>query len=243
MAKKIYMTSLKGGVGVTTCAVGLGIKLAEEGEKTLIVDGDRLSANALAVGGVATNQVYTLSDFARGACRAKQTLISHPKIFNLSFSSAAGLADERAAVRALDELDGLFDYVILDKIAKEKCDLALIVTEPYTPSIKCADICKAMLTDAKIKDIGLIVNKLNGGQVIDGSVIDAKEIASILRLPLKAVIPEDLEIPVGKWKKSTLRAFKLAAELIVGKREAVCNVCAPYVGINGFIKRKVRERL
>ena len=40
MAKKIYMTSLKGGTGVTTCCVGLGLALAGIGERTLVVDGD-----------------------------------------------------------------------------------------------------------------------------------------------------------------------------------------------------------
>ena len=49
MAKKIYMTNLKGGAGVTTCCVGLGIALANAGERTLIVDGDCDCACALQI--------------------------------------------------------------------------------------------------------------------------------------------------------------------------------------------------
>ena len=97
MAKKIYMTNLKGGTGVTTCCVGLGFALAEAGERTLIIDGDRDGACAMQIGGCANMQVYTLADYEKGACRAKQTLTSHPKAVNLSFISSLGLQDLSAA--------------------------------------------------------------------------------------------------------------------------------------------------
>ncbi len=243
MAKKIYMTNLKGGAGVTTCCVGLGIALANAGERTLIVDGDCDCACALQIGGCANMHVYTLADYSKGGCRAKQTLVSHPKISNLSFCPSLGLEDDEVAEHAVDELDGLFDYILLDKIAKKKCDSAIIVTEPFVPSVKSADCCKAKLSDGGIKDVGLIVNKLNGGVILSGEVMTAQEIAALLRLPLKAVIPEDLSLPVGKWIKSTVKCFKVAADMITGKREVICNVLSSYFGINGFIKRKVREKL
>ena len=243
MAIKIYMTNLKGGTGVTTCSVGLGLALAKMGERTLVLDGDRFASNALCIGGCANLQVYTLGDYQKGACRAKQTLVSHPVTVNLTLSSALGLTDERYAEYAVEELDGLFDYIILDKIAKRCCNEAIIVTEPFTPSLKSADACKALLSDNGIKDISLFVNKLNGGQIIGGEVMTAQEIASLLHLPLKAVIPEDLSLPLGKWKNTTLKAFKVAAETVSGKKEAVCNVLKPYFGVNGYIKRKVRERM
>lgn len=243
MAKKIYMTSLKGGTGVTTCCLGLGLALAEAGERTLIIDGDSAGGCALQIGGCANMQTYTLADFAAGACRAKQTLVPHPSAVNLSFSSTLNLDDLSAATRAIAELDGLFDYILLDKIAPEKCDFAVIVTEPFAPSIKCADACKAKLVDGGIREVYLFVNKLNGGQILNGEVMTAQEIASVLRLPLKAVIPEDLSVPLGKFRKSTSKAFKLAAENICGKSGNVCNVLRPYFGFNGFVKRKVRARL
>ncbi len=243
MAKKIYITSLKGGTGVTSCCVRLGCALSELGERTLVMDGDSLSANALQTGGCGNLQVYTLADYANGACRAKQTLVSHPKHPNLSFSSSLNLTDKKAAERAVEELDGLFDYILLDKIARKKCDCALIVTEPFLPSVKSADCCKANLADGGIKEIGLVVNKLNGGLILNGEIMTAQEIATLLHLPLTAVIPEDLAMPLGRIKKSTDKAFRVAAEKLTGKRDGVCNVMRPYFGINGFIKRKVREML
>ena len=88
-----------------------------------------------------------------------------------------------------------------------------------------------------------MVNKLSGGQILSGEVMTAQEIATLLHLPLRAVIPEDLSMPLGKWKKTTMKAFRAAADTISGKREIILNVLSGYFGINGFIKRKMREKI
>ncbi|MDE6356805.1 MAG: AAA family ATPase [Clostridia bacterium] len=243
MAKKIYITSLKGGTGVTTFAVGLGLALAEAGERTLIVDGDSLCAGALLVGGLQNMQVFTLADYEKGACRAKQCIIPHPQTQNLGFMPSLGLKNPTAADLAVTDVDGLFDYVLLDKISKNRADCALIVTEPYLPSLKCADVCRSALSDGGIKEIGLVVNNLSGGQIISGEIMGAQEISALLRLPLKAVIPEDLSLPCGRCKKTTQRAFRLAAAAISGKRQEYCNVLSSYGGLGGAIKRKMREKI
>lgn len=243
MAKKIYVTSLKGGAGVTTFTVGLGFALAEAGERTLIVDGDSLCASALLVGGLQNMQVFTLADYEKGACRAKQCILPHPKSQNLCFLPSLGSTDPTAADRAVADVDGLFDYILLDKIAKARADGALIVTQPYLPSLKCADVCRSALSDGGIKDVGLVVNDLSGGQILAGEIMTAHEISALLRLPLKAVIPEDLSIPCGRCKKNTARAFRLAAAAVAGKKQDVCNVLNGYAGVSGAIKRKMREKI
>lgn len=243
MATKIYFESFKGGTGVTTCCIGLGLALAEAGERTLIVDGDALSGSAMITAKLDGMHVYTLADYERGACRAKQTLVPHPKASNLCFSSALGLKNINAASAAVHDLDGLFDYILLDKIAKETCDKAVIVSEPYLPSIKSADGCRARLSDGGIKNISLWVNKLNGGQILGGEIPTAQEISAVLRLPLQAVIPEDLTLPCGRCKRETLKAFKTAAAAVTGKKKNICNVLSGYIGLGGFIKRKARERI
>ena len=144
-----------------------------------------------------------------------------------------GITDLSVAAKAINEVDGLFDYIILDKISPEVCDCALIVTEPFTPSVKSADCCRSALYDSGIKDVGLVVNKINGGQILNGEVMTAHEIASLLHLPLKAVIPEDLTLPAGNWKQTTMKAFKAAAETITGKREGFCNVLKATAELTG----------
>lgn len=243
MARKILLTSFKGGTGVTTCAVGLGVALAKLGERTLVADGDGICGSAAIIGDCRDLQVYTLGDYEKGACRAKQTLVFHPQNSNLCFMPSLGLTDAKFAVQAVADVDGLFDFILLDKIAPETCDEAIIVTEPYTPSVKSADCCRSKLFDSGIKDVSLIVNKINGGQILNGEIMTAHEIAALLHLPLKAVIPEDLTLSAGNWKQPTLKAFKTAAETVAGKREGYCNVLKGYGGLNGIIKRKMRARL
>lgn len=243
MAKKISVTSLKGGTGVTTFCVGLSFALAAAGERTLIVDGDAVSAGAMLTGGLQNMQVYTLADYERGACRAKQTVLTHPKNCNLCFMPSLGLKDFSYAAKAVGDVDGLFDYILLDKVPSCGCDEALIVTEPFLPSVKSADCCRAMLSDGGIKEIGLVVNKLSGGQILNGETMTAHEIAAVLHLKLKAVIPEDLTICTGIKKPSTEKAFKMAADNVTGRKECFYNTATRFTGVNGFIKRKLRERL
>ena len=243
MATKIYVTSFKGGTGVTTFCVGLGLALAELGERTLIVDGDFKSGNALLTGGLKNMQVYTLADYEKGACRAKQTLLSHPQSANLCFMPSIGMKDLQTACRATAEVDGLFDYILLDKAAKEICNRAIIVTEPFLPSVKSADCCRSELADSGVKDIGLVINKVCGGQIISGEIMTAEEIAAVLHMPLTAVIPEDLLISVGRCKKNTARAFKIAAAAISGRKDGLCNALSGYGGLNGYFKRKMREKV
>ena len=243
MARKIYIGSLKGGTGATTVCVGLGLALSDLGEKTLIVDGDCMSAGAMAVAGLGNMQVYTLADYAKAACRAKQTACAHPKAANLHIMPTLGLIDKSVIGKAVSEVEGLYDYILLDRAAVEICGEAIIVTEPYLPSVKSADCSKAVLCDGGVKDISLIVNKLNGGQVANGEVFSAEQISEILRLRLVAVIPEDPTISIGRWRKQTVNAFKVAAATLSGKNGETYDVLRGYTGISGLIKRKMRAKI
>ena len=243
MAEKIYFGSLKGGTGVTTVCVGLGLALADSGERTLIVDGDVTAACPMTVAGLGDYQVYTLADYEKGACRAKQAAFTHPKAQNLSIMPATGIKDLSVIKSAVKEIEGLYDYVLLDKAAAESCDLAVAVTEPYIPSLKSAGAFTAALSDGGAKDVRIIVNKLNGGKVAAGEVLSAQQISKLLRVPLLAQIPEDCTLPAGRWKQSTVAAFKVAANTLTGKKCDMYDVLKGYSGFNGFIKRKLRERI
>ena len=243
MARKIYFDSLKGGTGVTTVCVGLGLALAEMGERTLLVDGDCASACAMIVAGLGNMQVYTLADYERAACRAKQAAVCHPKAENFHIMPSLGLKERTLAKKAIEEVEGLYDFILLDKIAPECCSEAMIITEPFLPSVKSSDCCKARLADDGIKDISLIVNRINGGQVITGETLSAEQIAELLRLNLVAQIPEDATISVGRWRQQTVNAFKVAAGTITGKKCDMYDVLRGYMGLNGYIKRKMRAKI
>jgi septum formation inhibitor-activating ATPase MinD len=142
--------------------------------------------------------------------------------------------------RALQEVEGLFDYILCDNCLREVCDSAVCITEPYVPAIKCADMAVAELHDSGMKDVFVLVNKVNGGFIYEGDILPPSEIAYLLHCDLLAVIPEDLTMPLGKWKRGTQKAFKLAAENLTGSKKRIYSPTLGFMGLTGYLKRKLR---
>lgn len=241
MSNVIYIASARGGAGATTCAYYLGRALSESGERTLIADGDYECADALAVCGMSGLNVYSLADAEKGACRVKQAILQHDKQLNLFILPTLGCNNGAFINRSVAGSASLFDYVLCDGCAEGACNRAAIITEPYPSSIKAADKKIARLKDGGMNDIGIIVNKVNGGLVFDGEIMTPAEIASILRCKLWGVIPEDLLLPIGKINRATLLSFKMTASVIAGKSEKIYKVIKPYSGLGGTIKRRLRK--
>jgi hypothetical protein len=151
--------------------------------------------------------------------------------------------DEKFCEQAIAEVEGLFDYIICDKIALKICDRAIVVCDPYQLSLRCCDRELAKLADSGVKNIQLLLNKVNGGLVFDGEIMTPQEIATILHTPLLGIVPEDLTLPLGKCRDETRRAFKIVAENLSGKSQKTLSVIKPYLGMGGLIKRKLRNRI
>lgn len=243
MADKIYIAAAKGGAGATTAAAGLGVALGNAGERTLILDGDGLCASLMAVCKCEQLHLFTVADYAKGMCRAKQTAVQHPKHKNLYIMPTLGCKDDRATEQAVKEVDGLFDYILCDGAAHRVCDRTVIVTEPYAPSVRAADVVAGALKDAGMRVSGIIVNKINGGLVLSGQTGSAAEIANALKEELIAVIPEDLMLPLGVWRKQVIKYFKTAAQRLAGREVSLPRPEDDYSGAGGYLRRKMRERI
>ena len=88
MARKIVITSGKGGVGKTTVAANLAAALSKKGERVVLCDADFGLNNADLVTGVENLVIYDIVDAIEGRCRAKQALVRHPEYGNLYILSA-----------------------------------------------------------------------------------------------------------------------------------------------------------
>jgi septum site-determining protein MinD len=242
MAIKIFVTSHKGGTGVSSCCFGLACALSSLGFKTLVADGSSFGTGTFLFFDGEFNPVYTLDDYAKGACRAKQILVNLPMTKNACLLSMAGCFDGSVMDRALKELEGLFDYVLCDETSIKLCERALVITEPYVPSLKSADKCISFLRDGGMSNVSVILNKFNGGLVYEGQILPPTEISYLLHCPIVAVIPEDLSMPLGHFKKITSKAFLQAAENLVGNKPLRLSAYWP-VGVSGFLKRKLRKIL
>ena len=240
MAEAIFVTSARGGAGATTCAVRLGLALSGEGERTLIVDGDRDFGGGLEICGLQGLNVYTLADVEVGACRIKQAILQHPSSPNLYILPTLGCKDPLSAERAVKECVGLFDRILCDGTARGACTKAILVSDPYTASLACAKAKGAGLKDTGISEAQLLLNKVNGGLIFDGEILTPQEFASVVRLPLLGVIPEDPYLPMGKVRANTKKAFAMTASAIMGRSKKIYGVIKPYAGLKGVIKRKLR---
>ena len=243
MAIKIYFASCKGGAGTTTCTVGVGLALARRGERVLVVDGDEHYPAALTIAGCAGLQTYTLEEARKGACRVKQAVIEHPRSPNFFILPCAGCEDRKYIAAAVTEVESLFDYVLCDSAAPQVCERAAVVCEPYPTGIKGADICLNHLRDMKYKDVGVIVNKVNGGLIYDNRIMPPKDIAALLHAPLLGVIPEDLGMALGTMRADSVKAVKMTAARIAGDGKKIYQTTRTYLGAGGFIKRKMRGKI
>ena len=75
MARKILVTSGKGGVGKTSVCAHLGYALSSVGERVAVFDLDFGLNNLDVVMGVESKVVYDIKDVLDGKCRVKQTII------------------------------------------------------------------------------------------------------------------------------------------------------------------------
>ena len=119
MARRIVITSGKGGVGKTTIAVNLSAQLAKKGHRVALCDADFGVNNVDVSAGVEGLVTYDIVDVIEGRCRAKQALVRHPQYANLFILPSSHSAPERyvspqAVKVVLDGIAPLFDFIIID---------------------------------------------------------------------------------------------------------------------------------
>ncbi len=255
MARKIVITSGKGGVGKTTIAAALSAQLAKRGQRVILCDADFGLNNLDVAAGVEDLVVYDIVDVIEGRCRAKQALVRHPDYSNLYLLASNHSAPERyvspQAVRVvLDALSPQFDFIIIDcpagiddgfHRAVATADEAIVVTTPHISALRDAD---KVITVLKSYQIGILVtvNMVRGDLLLSGDVLSPKEISELLKTPIVGLIPEDYGIYQGGLT-ALHPAFKtLANNVLTGKRR-LYDVTRKYSGFFGNIRRVLKRRL
>lgn len=257
MSRKIVITSGKGGVGKTTVTANLAYKLASLGERVVAVDGD-LGLNNLDVAmGVEGKITYDLFDCLEQKCRVKQALVQSPWHKNLwlmpaCFGKNKCKTDISAMRSVITELGRTFDYVLLDcpagidegfRRVVACSEEALVVITPHISSIRDADKVINLITETSRMGIGLVVNKMRGDLSASGSILSPEEIASLLKVRLTGVIPEDDRIISGLSLSGGGKAFKILADNVHNNRSKLLDCEAKYTGFIGSIRRKLKKIL
>ncbi len=209
--KIIVVTSGKGGVGKTTTVANLGTVLAKDKHSVVMIDADIGLRNLDVVMGLENRIVYNLVDIVEGKCRKEQAMIRDRKLGNLFIIPAAQTREKDAVkpeemVTLCNELAEEFDYVIIDcpagiergfKMAVAGAKTAIVVTTPEVSAIRDADRVIGLLEANLLKDVHLIVNRLNHKMVKRGDMMSTGDIVSLLSIPLLGVVPESEEVVIS----------------------------------------------
>lgn len=263
MARKIVLTSGKGGVGKTTICAGLGARLAGMGFRVLLVDVDLGLNNLDVVMGVENRIVFDIVDVIQGKCRPKQALIQDEYFSSLyimpsahSFSKSCVTGENIKQV--ISSLESSFDYVLIDCPAGVESGFhravfaaseALVVVTPHISSIRDADKVLSILSGYPLDSKHLIINRVRGDMVLAGDMIEPEEILSFLKIPLVGIVPEDDSISkstnITEFAKSPTvgRSLSLVAENIHTGSKKIYDFTMKYRGLWGAIKTNIKKKL
>jgi len=240
-ARVVTITSGKGGVGKTTLAANLGVALAMQGQRVVVVDADVGLRNLDVMLGLENRVVYDLVDVVEGRCRLRQALVRDKRLSEFFLLPAAQTRDKSAVqpddmVRVCESLREQHDFVLIDspagieqgfRYAVAPADEILIVTNPEIAAVRDADRVIGLI-EAEEQDLAqLIINRLRPDMVRRGEMLDIADVVELLAIDLIGIVPEDKAIlisanrgqPLAFSSDSSLagRAFHNIARRLLGK--------------------------
>ena len=265
MARKIVITSGKGGVGKTTICANLGLKLAGLGKRVVLLDVDIGLNNLDVVTGVENKIVFDVVDVIENKCRAKQALIQdlfQPNLYIMPSAHSYNKAQVTAEniKKVINTLEPFFDYVLIDCPAGVDehfhravfcADEALVVVTPHISSLRDADKVIVLLGTYGIDNIKLVVNRVRGDLVLGKEMIDVPNISCLLKTEVIGVVPEDDEISIGNsfWqnnlssRSTSTKAFQILAENINSGTKKMFDYTQKYKGLVGYFKRNLKRKI
>lgn len=264
MARKIVITSGKGGVGKTTLVANLGMILARFGYKTLLVDMDFGLNNLDVQMGVENKIVYDIIDVIEGKCSPSQAVIQdffENNLFVLPSSHSFCSIKFGSAIlsRIIKSLESQFDFVLIDcpagidggfKRAVECADEFAIVTTPHLSAVR--DAIKVVNCLKGVRDIeaNVIVNRARGDLILGGEAISIDAIKDSIGGKLIGVIPDD--DAVGRqvffggqidMDSGFFRSVYMIGRNIVTGEDKIFDCTAKYRGFMGGIRKKLRKKV
>lgn len=265
MARKIVITSGKGGVGKTTVCANLGLMLAKRGLRVVLLDVDLGLNNLDVVAGIEGKVVYDVVDILEGKCRPRQALVQDAKCPSLYILPSAhsynvGKVNGDSLRKVVEQLSPGFDYILIDCPAGIEAGFhravfcaneAVIVTTPHMSAIRDANKVASILNTHYLSNISLVVNRVRGDMVLSKDMLNPQDIATTLNLGLSGTIPESDEISSSAsvygdgraFDTESEKAFRLLAENIHNGTHQVFDCTQKYRGVFGKIKRDLKRRV
>jgi septum site-determining protein MinD len=209
-ARILTITSGKGGVGKTTLAANLGVALAMQGHRVVVIDADVGLRNLDMMLGLENRIVYDLVDVIEGRCRLRQAMVHDKRLSELFLLPAAQTRDKSAVqpddmVRICDSLREQHDFVLIDspagieqgfRYAIAPADEIIIVTNPEVAAVRDADRVVGLIEAEEKGPARLIINRVRLDMVRRGEMLDIADVVELLAVDLIGIVPEDEAILV-----------------------------------------------
>ena len=254
MARKIVITSGKGGVGKTTMTAMLGIALAKKGERVALVDADFRLNNLDLYLGLEGDNGYDIADVLSGRCRVRQALLQHPKYPTLCLLRGG---KEQLSINAqtfqglIAQMEGEFDYLLIDSpagvgegflLAVSAADEGVVVVAPQLSSVRDADKAIQQMKGLGLHTLSLLINGSHGDLVVVGEEFSPKELAKLLKLPVLGVVPYLYALSC-EGELAPHIAVRYAAQILRGGKRKVYDPTKRYSGFLGSIRRGLKRSL
>ena len=254
MARKIVVTSGKGGVGKTTVCANLGIALAKKSLRVLLMDLDIGLNNLDVVMQVEDKVVFDFVDVVENRCRPSQALIQDANEPTLYVMPSCHLAKRQITVdqvrKVVNRLDDNFDYILIDcpagidsgfRRATYCADEAIVVVTPHLSSVRDADKTIGEIGNSLV--VNVVVNRVRGDLVASGEMLSAFEVFSLLGNNSLGVIPENDDVNCNVRLHSDRRAFDVLASNLVDGTLELYDCVSQYKGVFGKLKRRLKRNV
>lgn len=258
MARKIVITSGKGGVGKTTTVAALGKKLAQNGARVVLIDVDIGLNNLDVIMGLDSKVIYDLCDVIENRCRLKQALVQdneEPLLYVLPSNHifTSKVISSINIKNIVDELQEYFDFILIDcpagidkgfHRAVYCADEAIVITTPHLSSIRDADKVINLLNSYTLSDISVIVNRVRGDLILKGDMINENEISDLLNCKLLGVVPEDDFVNTSQNLNlsEANKAYEILVNNIVSGENIIYDYKYKYKGFLGKLKQVLKMR-
>ena len=261
MARKIVVTSGKGGVGKTTITANLGVYLSRLGFRVAMIDVDIGLNNLDVIMGLEKYVIFDITDVVMKKCRVRQALIQDPDYPSLYLLPSSHTYDScnitgEHIKSVTDVIEHSFDYILIDCPAGVEngfhravypADEALIVVTPHISSIRDADKVVGLLSNYNIENKGLVINRMRGDLLLSGEMMNIESIVKAMGIPLLGVIPEDDKVSKMSSEGRIMtdcesaRAFTLLSENIHNGSKKIYDCTYKYRGLFGYLKRNIKK--
>ena len=206
-AKKMMITSGKGGVGKSTVCAGVSYYLARENKRVLVMEMDSGLRCLDIMLGVEGETVHDISDVLCGRCEPIKAIYTSPLSKMLSVMPATLRPEAEYSQELFDKLcrglSNYYDYILIETPAgfgrtlcdiAAVCDAALLVVTPDPISLRDAKILSDYLDDRGLVRQRILVNKVKTVHGRLEVLPDLDTVIDTVLEPLLGVIPYEPEL-------------------------------------------------